>query len=64
MPNTTPPPLSQTVSSVFDQFLKRLEDQGLLGTAAREALSQSLREQKLDAETLRKAIFKADEPLP
>jgi hypothetical protein len=47
---------------VFDQFLKRLEDREVLGTAAQKALSQSFREQKLDPETLRKAMFKAEEP--
>ena len=63
MPITTPTPLSSTVSSVFDQFLKKLEDEKILNTRAQEALAQNLHDQKLDHETLRKALFKADKPL-
>lgn len=62
MPNTTPPPLSSTVTSVFERFLKKLEDENVLGKAAREALAQSLNEQRLDSESLRQALFKSDEP--
>lgn len=62
MPNTTPPPLSSTVSSVFDQFLEKLENEKILGKAAQESLAQSLHGQKLDHETLREALFISDEP--
>jgi hypothetical protein len=60
MPNLTPPPLSSTVSSVFEGFLKKLEDEKVLSKSAQEALAQSLSEQKLDSDTLRKAIFTSD----
>jgi hypothetical protein len=61
MPSTISPPLSSTVISVFDQFLKKLEDEKVLTTCAQEALAQSLHEQKLDHESLRRALFKPDE---
>lgn len=61
MPVATPPPLSSTVSSVFDQFLKQLADEKVLNAAAQEALAQSLHDQKLDHETLSRALFKPDE---
>ena len=55
-------PLSSTVSSVFDQFLKELEKAKVLNEAAQQALAQSLHDQKLDHMTLRKAIFTSDGP--
>lgn len=62
MSNPTLPPLSSTVSSVFDQFLKKLEAGKVLTAGAQEALAQCLHDQKLDHEILRKALFKPDEP--
>jgi hypothetical protein len=63
MPSVSPPPpLSSTVSSVFDQFLKKLENEKILGSAARDALTQSLNDQKFDPDSLRKAIFKSGDP--
>ena len=58
----SPPPLSSTVSAVFEQFLKKLADEKVLGKDAFAALGNSLYEQKLDAESLREAIFTPDEP--
>ena len=54
------PPLSSTVSSVFDQFIHKLSEEKVLGKSALDALSKSLHDQKLDAETLREAIFTPD----
>lgn len=51
------PPFSTTVSSVIDAFLKRLEDHKTLPPASLLALRQALTERKLDAESLREAIF-------
>jgi len=62
MPVEAPPPLSSTVRSVFDQFLKKLEDDKVLSSSAQEALVQSLHSQRFDHETLRKALFKSNEP--
>jgi hypothetical protein len=50
-------PLSSTVASIFAEFLKRLEADGILGPKAIESLRESLEQQKLDHESLRKAIF-------
>ncbi|TMJ90626.1 MAG: hypothetical protein E6G76_05655 [Alphaproteobacteria bacterium] len=61
MPNPALSPLSSAVSSVFDQFLKKLETEKILDKSAREALAQSFQGQKLDHESLRKALFKRDE---
>jgi hypothetical protein len=61
MPNALPP-LSSTVSSVFTQFLKKLEGDKVLGKEALDALRQSLEQQKFDPENLRKAVLTADEP--
>jgi hypothetical protein len=57
MPNTKPPPLSSTVSSVLDQFLKELETEQILQESAREAIGQCLHGQKLDHVSLRTALF-------
>jgi hypothetical protein len=62
MATTTLPPLSSTVSSVFDQFLKEIEEAKVLSTAAQQALAQSLHDQKLDHMSLRKAVFASGEP--
>jgi hypothetical protein len=56
MPDTLPP-LSSTVASVFAKFLAKLESEKILGKEAIEALRQSLEQQKLDPESLRKALF-------
>ena len=56
-----PPPLSPTVASIFAEFLKKLESGKALGAESIKALQQALDEQKLDPETLRKAIFPAGE---
>jgi hypothetical protein len=61
VPNATLPPLSSTVSSVFDQFLKKLEGDSVLNKSALEALREKLHGQKLDHETLRAALFTAEE---
>ena len=58
----SPPPLSSTVSSVFDRFLKELKDAQVLGEAAQKALRDSLHGQKLDHETLRQAVFTPELP--
>jgi hypothetical protein len=61
MANTGIPPLSSTVTSIFEQFLKKLEDDKVLGIAARAALAANLHAQKFDPETLRAALFKPEE---
>jgi hypothetical protein len=61
MATATLPPLSSTVSSVFDQFLKELEEAKVLSKAAQQTLARSLHDQKLDHATLRKAIFTSGE---
>lgn len=53
----TPPPLSSTVSTVFDQFIQRIKDENILNDAAVEALNKSLKEQAFGHESLRSAIF-------
>ena len=60
--STPPPPLSSTVKFVFEEFLKKLQEENVLGKSALEALALSLHGQKLDPETLREALFKSDEP--
>jgi hypothetical protein len=52
-----PPPLSPTVSSIFAEFLKKLEAEKALGVEAIGALRQAFDEQKLDPESLRNAVF-------
>jgi hypothetical protein len=56
------PPLSSTVSAVFDQFINKLKEDNVLGKSAIEALSENLHGQKFGSDALRAAIFKADEP--
>jgi hypothetical protein len=56
-----PPPLSPTVASIFAEFLKKLESEKTLEAESIKSLQQALNEQKLDPETLRKAIFPVDE---
>lgn len=60
MANTLPP-LSSTVTSVFAEFLKKLESENTLGKEAIDGLRHSLEQQKLDPESLRKALFTATE---
>ncbi|WP_292533632.1 hypothetical protein [Methylocystis sp.] len=60
MPNALPP-LSATVTLVFAEFLKKLESEKTIGNEAVEALRQSLEQQKLDVDSLRKALFKPNE---
>jgi hypothetical protein len=55
------PPLSSTVSSVFDAFTKKLEDEKVLSAEALKALKQSLKDQKLDYASLREAMFTSGE---
>jgi uncharacterized coiled-coil protein SlyX len=55
-------PLSPTVASVFEAFLKKLESQMTLGAEAIEALRQAVDEQRLDPESLRKAVFTPSDP--
>ena len=61
MANTLPP-LSSTVTSVFGEFLKKLESEKTLGKEAIDALRHSLEQQKFDPESLRKTMFTATEP--
>jgi hypothetical protein len=56
------PPLSPTVASIFSEFLKKLEDEKILGPEAIEALRQNLTRQKLDPQTLRQAVFAVQQP--
>jgi hypothetical protein len=60
MPSVTPP-LSSTVSTVFAEFTKKLEDEKILNEAALKALRLCLEQQKLDHESLRKALFTINE---
>jgi len=53
----TPPPLSSTATSVFEEFIKKLGDEQILESAALEALRESLIQQRLDPASLREAIF-------
>jgi hypothetical protein len=55
----SPAPLSPTVASIFGEFIKKLESEKVLGAEAIEALRQAFEEQKLDPESLRKAVFMA-----
>ena len=55
------PPLSPTVASIFAEFLKKIESEKALGAESIKALQQALGDQKLDPETLRKAIFSSGE---
>jgi hypothetical protein len=50
-------PLSPTVASIFAEFLKKLESEKILGAGAIDELRQAFDEQKLDPESLRKAVF-------
>jgi hypothetical protein len=50
-------PLSPTVTAIFAEFLKKLEDEKTLSTEAIAALRDNFDQQKLDPESLRKAIF-------
>jgi hypothetical protein len=50
-------PLSPTVTTIFAEFLKKLEDENALSTEAIAVLRHSLDQQKLDPESLRTAIF-------
>ncbi len=62
MATTKQPPLSPTVTLVFEQFVKELEEEKILGKAALQALAKTLAAQKLDHDSLRQAMFTADEP--
>jgi hypothetical protein len=61
MANNGSLPLSSTVSSIFDQFLKKLDDEKLLNKSALECFTENLHLQKFDHETLRAALFKTEE---
>jgi hypothetical protein len=50
-------PLSSTVTSIFDQFFKKLEADKTLESEAFEALKESFENQKFDHESLRRALF-------
>lgn len=56
------PPLSPTVASIFAEFLKKLEFEKTIGAGAIGALRRALAEQKLDPESLRKAVFTPTQP--
>ena len=62
MANMALPLWSSTVAAVFDQFLKKLKDENVLNDAAYKSLEKNLREQKIDYDSLRKAIFESNEP--
>lgn len=51
------PPLSPTVAAIFAEFLKKLEAEKTLSPNGIQALGQALEDQKLDPESLRKALF-------
>jgi hypothetical protein len=55
------PPLSSTVASIFAEFLTKLESEKILGKEAIDSLRQSFEQQKLDPESLRKALFTPSE---
>jgi hypothetical protein len=61
MSDAPPPPLSSTVASILAEFLKKLESEKTLEAESIKALQQAFDEQRLDHETLRKAIFKASQ---
>jgi hypothetical protein len=54
-------PLSSTVRSVFDAFIENLAKEQVLEPAALQALKENLIQQKLDAASLRKAVFTSPE---
>lgn len=56
------PPLTPTVAEIFDAFVVELAEKKLLTPAGIEALRETLSSQKLDANSLRRAIFTASEP--
>jgi hypothetical protein len=62
MPSAGPPPLSPTVTNIFDRFIKRLTDEKILGKSALDSLRQALNSQKLDHDSLRAAMFTPSEP--
>ncbi|KRB29710.1 hypothetical protein ASD99_23870 [Mesorhizobium sp. Root695] len=56
------PPLSSTVETIFTAFLKQLEADETIPKDAIKNLRNTLEGQKLDAESLRKALFPPTEP--
>ena len=50
-------PLSPTVASIFAEFVKKLDTEKTVDADAIEALRKAFDEQKLDPESLRKAVF-------
>lgn len=57
MAKPIPTPLSPTVQSVFEEFLKKLQDQKTLDDKTIEKLRNALDLQKFDPESLRSVIF-------
>jgi hypothetical protein len=51
------PPLSSTVETVFNAFLKQLEGDDTIPKESVANLRNVLEQQKLDPESLRKALF-------
>jgi hypothetical protein len=57
MSESTAPPLSPTVATVFSNFLKRLESEKIADAETIERVRNALNEQNLDPESLRAALF-------
>ena len=55
------PPLSSTVSTVFEKFIQRVKGEKILNDAAAAALQKSLAGQSFGHEALRLAIFAPSE---
>jgi hypothetical protein len=51
------PPLSPTVAAVFSDFLKKLESEKIAESEAIEGLRNVLKEQNLDPDSFRSALF-------
>lgn len=56
------PPLSSTVETVFHAFLEQLEGDDAFPKESLANLRQALEAQKLDPESLRKALFPSNGP--
>ena len=55
-------PLSPTVTTIFKKFLDKLSDEKVLGPEALNALRDCLEQEKLDPESLQKAVLTTVEP--
>jgi hypothetical protein len=57
MPKTPTPPISPTVADVFARFLEKLRTERITDETTIERLQVALDDQKLDADSLRSALF-------